>query len=70
MVEFTTPYIVKSGCVGSVAASLVMKKLLFIHEYVGESVSTCLNVHDVSVGGTSAAKSPLALEIMVVRTYA
>ena len=28
--------------VGSVAASFVMKKLLVIHEYVGESVSTCL----------------------------
>ena len=33
---------VNTGCVGSVALRAMTKKLLFIHEYVGESVSTCL----------------------------
>ena len=43
--EFNIPNTVKTGSVESVALRVMMKKLLFIHEYVGESVSTRLKSH-------------------------
>lgn len=48
--EFNIPNTVKTGSVESVALRVMMKKLLFIHEYVGESVSMCLSIPiDMSV---------------------
>ena len=50
-------------------STCMMKNLLFIHEYVGESVSTCLESH-ANISSVACFSSVAETKLRGLQTYA